>query len=241
MAATAPALVEFDRVTKTYPTGGRPYPALREVDLTIAPGEFVGIVGPSGSGKSTLLNLLAAIDRPSQGRVVVSGVEVSTLGEDAAARWRGRQLGVVFQFFQLLPTLTLAENVMLPMDYCDVHPARRRPAVAAELLARVGLTEQADRLPSQVSGGQQQRAAIARALANDPPILAADEPTGNLDSTAAATVMDLFAELVEAGRTIVMVTHDRDLAARTTRRVAVRDGRVVDGHAPQPAEAGARA
>lgn len=222
------ALISLHEVTKTYTTGELDFTALDRVDLTVHTGDFVAIVGPSGSGKSTLLNLMAAIDRPTQGDVVVDGVEVSTLTENAAARWRGRNLGVIFQFFQLLPTLSLADNVMLPMDLCDVHPRRDRPEVARGLLARVGLAEHADKLPSQVSGGQQQRAAIARALANDPPIIVGDEPTGNLDSASAASTMALFDTLVANGRTVVLVTHDRDLADRAGRVVQVMDGALTD-------------
>jgi putative ABC transport system ATP-binding protein len=174
------------------------------------------------------LNLVAAIDRPSAGRVVVGDVEVSTLDEDAAARWRGRNLGVVFQFFQLLPTLSLADNVMLPMDFCGVHPRRSRPGIARDLLDRVGVADHADKLPSAISGGQQQRVAIARALANDAAVILGDEPTGNLDSAAADSMMDLFDELVRNGRTIVMVTHNEELARRTGRVIVVRDGAVTD-------------
>ncbi len=222
------ALIQLRAVTKTYTTGEVEFTALDGVDLRVRPGEFLSIVGPSGSGKSTLLNLVTAIDRPTRGEVVVDGVEVSALDENEAARWRGRTLGVIFQFFQLLPTLSLADNVMLPMDLCGVHPRRDRPAVARELLDRVGLGAHADKLPSQVSGGQQQRAAIARALANDPPVIVGDEPTGNLDSASAASMMALFDTLVDAGRTVVLVTHDRALADRAGRVVEVRDGTLVD-------------
>ena len=225
---TTAALITLDGVTKTYTTGGVPFTALDAVDGEVGRGEFVGIVGPSGSGKSTLLNLVAGIDRPTGGRVVVDGVEVSTLSEDEAARWRGRTIGVVFQFFQLLPTLSLADNVMLPMDFCGVHRRKDRPRVAIDLLERVGLADQADKLPSETSGGQQQRVAIARALANDAPLILGDEPTGNLDSEAAASMMELFDELVAGGRTVVMVTHDRDLARRIPRIVEVRDGSVTE-------------
>lgn len=217
-------LISLRGVSKTYTTGGVPFTALDEVDLSIRAGEFVGIVGPSGSGKSTLLNLMAAIDRPTAGRVRIGDVEVSELSENEAAQWRGRNVGVIFQFFQLLPTLSLADNVMLPMDFCGVHARKQRPTVARELLAEVGLAEHADKLPSQVSGGQQQRAAIARALANDPPVIVGDEPTGNLDSASAASMMALFDRLVAGGRTIVLVTHDLELADRTARSVLVQDG-----------------
>ncbi len=233
MTRPAVPLIELNAVSKTYSTGGAAFTALDAVDLTVGAGEFLAVVGPSGSGKSTLLNVVAGIDRPTDGRVIVDGVEVQTLDENEAARWRGRTVGVVFQFFQLLPTLSLADNVMLPMDFCGVHRRKDRPRVARELLDRVGLADQADKLPSETSGGQQQRVAIARALANDAPIILGDEPTGNLDSEAAAAMMDLFDDLVGSGRTILMVTHDRDLALRTRRIVEVRDGAVTDTpHAP---------
>jgi putative ABC transport system ATP-binding protein len=226
--ATGPGspLIQLDGVSKTYVTGDVRFTALQGADLEVGAGEFVAVVGASGSGKSTLLNLVAGIDRPTEGVVTVGGVEVSTLSENAAARWRGLHLGVVFQFFQLLPTLSLVDNVMLPMDFCRVHARRDRPQIARELLERVGVGDHADKLPSEVSGGEQQRAAIARALANDAPIILGDEPTGNLDSRSAAAMMDLFDDLVAGGRTIVMVTHDRSLAERTHRIVTVSDGQV---------------
>lgn len=223
-----PSFITLHGASKVYETGDVSFTALDGVDLAIGAGEFVGVVGPSGSGKSTLLNLIAGIDRPSGGQVVVDGVEVSALSENDAARWRGRNIGVVFQFFQLLPTLSLAENVMLPMDFCSVHVRRERPTIARELLDRVGLADHADKLPSEVSGGQQQRVAIARALANDAPLILGDEPTGNLDSESAATMMDLFDDLVASGRTMVMVTHDRDLARRTRRIITVKDGAITE-------------
>lgn len=222
------AMISLHGVTKTYTTGAVDFTALDRVDLTIGAGEFVGIVGPSGSGKSTLLNLITAIDRPTDGHVVVDDVEVSTLSENEAATWRGRNLGVIFQFFQLLPTLSLADNMMFPMDLCGMYDRKERPDVARELLDRVGLGDHADKLPSQVSGGQQQRAAIARALANDPPIIVGDEPTGNLDSASAASMMALFDTLVASGRTVVLVTHDQQLADRTGRSILVQDGRLAD-------------
>jgi putative ABC transport system ATP-binding protein len=230
-AGTLDGLINLRRVTKTYVTGDLRFDALRAVDLTVGTGEFVAVVGPSGSGKSTLLNVIAGIDRPTEGTVVVDGTEVSGLSENEAARWRGRSIGVVFQFFQLLPTLSLADNVMLPMDFCGVHPRRDRPEIAAALLARVGLAGHGQKLPSEVSGGQAQRAAIARALANDAPIILGDEPTGNLDSEATASMMDLFEDLTESGRTLLMVTHDLGLAARTRRIITVKDG-AIDGSTP---------
>ncbi|MCW6009197.1 ABC transporter ATP-binding protein [Micromonospora sp. CPCC 205371] len=219
-------VVDVRAATKVYTTPGGDFPALREVDLHVSAGEFVAVVGRSGSGKTTLLNLLAGIDHPMSGEVWIGGTAVHTLGERHLAAWRGRVVGLVFQFFQLLPTLTVAENVMLPMDFCDTVPAKRRRTAAVELLERVGIGEQADKLPAALSGGQQQRAAIARALANDPPVVLADEPTGNLDSATAAAVLELFAELADAGKAVVMVTHERDLTGVAGRRVTLVDGRV---------------
>ena len=212
---------------KTYTLGGSEFIALDGVSLSVSRGEFVAVVGPSGCGKSTLLNLVAGIDRPSSGSIEVAGTDVAALSEDETARWRGRVVGVVFQFFQLLPVLTLEENVMLPKAYRSVHAKGERAAVARDLLGRVGLADAAKKLPSQVSGGQQQRAAIARALANDPEVLVADEPTGNLDSANAQAMMDLFVELSERGRTILMVTHDEEQTRRVDRIVRMRDGRLV--------------
>ena len=219
-------VIEVRAATKVYPTPGGDFPALRGVDLRVRAGEFVAVVGRSGSGKTTLLNLLAGIDRPTSGEVRVSGTAVHAVRETQLAAWRGRAVGLVFQFFQLLPTLTVAENVMLPMDFRGTLPARQRRPAALGLLAQAGIGEQADKLPAALSGGQQQRAAIARALANDPPVLLADEPTGNLDSATAAAVLDLFAGLARAGRAVVMVTHERDLSGSADRQVTLVDGRV---------------
>jgi putative ABC transport system ATP-binding protein len=200
---------------------------LKGVSLRVQPGEFVAVIGPSGSGKSTLINMLTGIDRPTAGDVVVAGTRLNDLDENRMARWRGRNLGVIFQFFQLLPALTILENVVLPMDFCNTFkPAERKPR-ALDLLAQVGMADQAHKLPSAVSGGQQQRAAIARALANDPPLLVGDEPTGNLDSKTADQVFGLFTSLVAGGKTLIMVTHDRELAARVPRIVRVQDGHVM--------------
>jgi putative ABC transport system ATP-binding protein len=220
-------VVDVRQVSKAYLTPGGRYPALRDVDLAVRSGEFVAVVGRSGSGKTTLLNLLAGIDRPTGGEVLVAGTPVHTVPESRLAGWRGRAIGLVFQFFQLLPTLTVAENVMLPMDLCATVPARARRAAALELLERVGIAEQADKLPAALSGGQQQRAAIARALANDPPVLLADEPTGNLDSATAEAVLELFAGLARAGKAVVVVTHERDLTGYADRQVTLGDGRVA--------------
>ncbi|MEU6540207.1 ABC transporter ATP-binding protein [Streptomyces sp. NPDC047000] len=223
---------------KTYSLPSGEVTALAGVDLRVVPGEFVAVVGRSGSGKTTLLNLLAGIDRPTAGEIVLAGTAVHTLKGSRLAAWRGRCIGLVFQFFQLLPTLTVAENVMLPMDLCDTFPARHRRARALELLARVGIREQADKLPSALSGGQQQRAAIARALANEPPVLLADEPTGNLDSATSDSVLDLFAQMAAEGRTVVMVTHERDLSRHATRRITLTDGAVSQDTATRNAREG---
>lgn len=221
-------LIDLRGVSKTYETPAGAFTALSDVDLGIQAGEFVAIVGKSGSGKSTLLNMVAGLDRPTSGEVVIADIPVHASSEDRLASWRGRTVGVVFQFFQLLPTLTVIENVMLPMDFDGRVPVRQRPRRAQRLLERVGVLEQADKLPANLSGGQQQRAAIARALANDPPILVADEPTGNLDSQTADAILDLFADLAASGTTVVTVTHERDIQRRGARTLKIADGRLVD-------------
>jgi putative ABC transport system ATP-binding protein len=221
-------LIDLRGVVKTFPTAAGPFQALKGVDLQVGAGEFVAVVGKSGSGKSTLINMITGIDRPSEGAVQVAGAAVHQLTENQIARWRGRNVGVVFQFFQLLPTLTVLENIMLPMDFCNLYSTRERQERALHLLAQVEMTEQAHKLPTAISGGQQQRVAIARALANNPPLLIADEPTGNLDSRTADAVFTLFQKLVAEGKTILMVTHDADLAHRVTRTVTIADGEIVD-------------
>ncbi|NLH08674.1 MAG: ABC transporter ATP-binding protein [Chloroflexi bacterium] len=215
------------RVVKTYKTEAGDFVALKGIDLTIDAGEFVAVVGKSGSGKSTMINMITGIDRPTSGEVYVNGTPIHTLNEDQMARWRGRNMGVVFQFFQLLPTLTVLENVMLPMDFCNVYARDERYDRAMELLRQVDIVEHAHKLPTAISGGQQQRAAIARALANDPPIIVADEPTGNLDSRTANDVSRLFEDLVAQGKTILMVTHDKDLASRAGRTITLADGEII--------------
>ena len=220
-------IVQVKDVIKRFHVGDGDVTILKGISLDIVPGEFVAIVGPSGNGKSTLLNMITGIDHPSEGQVVVTGQSVHTMSENELAVWRGEHLGIIFQFFQLLPALSLVKNVMLPMDLVKKLPRRERQARAMALLDTVGLADQAHKLPSQVSGGQQQRAAIARALANDPPLLVADEPTGNLDSTTAEDVFQLFLKLVAAGKTMVMVTHSRTLAARGSRVVEIRDGLIA--------------
>jgi putative ABC transport system ATP-binding protein len=219
--------IQVSDVVKSYPLAAGEVVAVDHLSLDIGQGEFVAVVGRSGSGKTTLLNLLAGIDRPSSGTVRVAGADLGRLSESGLAAWRGRNVGLVFQFFQLLPTLTVAENVMLPMDFARTVPAAERRDRAQHLLDRVGIGEQADKLPATLSGGQQQRAAIARALANDPPILLADEPTGNLDSATADAVLDLFAGLNADGRTIVVVTHERDIRSIVGREITLMDGRIV--------------
>ena len=219
--------IELSAVRKNYVTGAGEFVALRGIDLQVKTGEFAAVVGKSGSGKSTLINMIAGIDRPTSGEVWVAGTPVHTLTENQIAVWRGRTVGVVFQFFQLLPTLTALENVMIPMDFCNVHKAEERPELAMALLKLVGVGEQADKLPAALSGGEQQRVAIARSLANDPALLVADEPTGNLDDQTASSVIDLFGDLARRGKTILMVTHDMDLARRSSRIVTMSAGHIV--------------
>ncbi len=221
-------LIDMRQIVKTFQSTAGSFTALKGVNLQIDRGEFGAIIGKSGSGKSTLINMLTGIDRPSSGEVLVGDTAVHTLSEGQMAVWRGRNVGVIFQFFQLLPTLTVVENVMLPMDFCNMYAPRERRARAMQLLEQVEMAEQADKLPSAVSGGQQQRVAIARALANDPPILIADEPTGNLDSKTANAVFQLFENLVQQGKTVLMVTHDSDLAKRVSRAIIVADGEIVN-------------
>lgn len=221
-------LIHLHRVEKVFETPAGQFTALHPIDLDVDAGEFVAVMGASGSGKSTLINMITGIDRPTSGEVWVAGTPIHTLGEGKLAAWRGRNAGIVFQFFQLLPMLSVVENVMLPMDFCGVYPAGERRGRALELLRQFDVQSQADKLPAELSGGQQQRAAIARALATGAPLLVADEPTGNLDSKTAAHVMDLFEALVDGGKTIVMVTHDPALARRARRLVTLADGAIVD-------------
>jgi putative ABC transport system ATP-binding protein len=228
-------LIELRGVGKRYATAAGDFVALRRIDLQVDKGEFVAVVGKSGSGKSTLINMITGIDSPSEGEILVGDTAVHGLDENQIAQWRGRHVGVVFQFFQLLPMLTVVENVMLPMDFCDVYATRERRDHALHLLAQVDMVDQANKLPSAISGGQQQRVAIARALANDPSIIVADEPTGNLDSKTADAVFQLFHRLVAGGKTILMVTHDDDLARRVTRTVTIADGAIVSDTRPQRA------
>lgn len=222
-----PPIIQMRGIVKTFVNAAGAFTALKGIDLDIWQGEFVSIIGKSGSGKSTLLNMLTGIDHPTEGKVIIHGTDLYAMNESQRSLWRGRHLGIVFQFFQLLPTLTLLENIMLPMDYVDIIPYHQRAGRALELLEMVGLEKHAHKLPAAVSGGQQQSAAIARALANNPEIIVADEPTGNLDSRSAAHIIEIFSQLSRQGKTIVMVTHDPDLTRRTTRTVIISDGELV--------------
>ncbi len=221
-------LITLHDVVKTYRTEAGDFFALKNIRLKIGNSEFVGVIGKSGSGKSTLINMITGIDRPTKGGVYVTGTPIHTLSEGRVAQWRGRNLGIVFQFFQLLPMLTVLENVMLPMDFCNMYAPRQRRERALSVLDLVDVAEHANKLPSMLSGGEQQRVAIARALANDPPIIVADEPTGNLDSKTSEKVFNLFEELVASGKTVLMVTHDGDQARRVKRTIVIADGEIIE-------------
>ena len=225
-------MITLRDVHRTYASAAGSFTALAGINLHIDRGEFVVIVGESGSGKSTLLSLLSGVDRPTSGEVLVGGTDVHALPEREMSSWRGRAVGIVFQFFQLLPTLTAVENVMLPMDFCGMWPARERRPRALALLARLGVADQSDKLPSTLSGGQQQRVAIARALANAPAVLLADEPTGNLDSRTSDAILELFAGLVAEGQTVVMVTHEARAQRFASHVVTIADGRIVSAGVP---------
>jgi putative ABC transport system ATP-binding protein len=220
-------VVQVKDVVKSFPVGDGEVTILKGLSFDVKDGEFVSIVGPSGNGKSTLLNMITGIDRPTDGAVVVTGKEVHKMSENKLAIWRGQNVGIIFQFFQMLPALSLLQNVILPMDFARKYTPKKRRERAMHLLEVVGLADQAHKLPSMVSGGQQQRAAIARALANDPPLLVADEPTGNLDSRTAGDVFDLFNELISQGKTMLMVTHDKELAKQVPRVVEITDGKIT--------------
>lgn len=221
------SIVEVKDLVKSFPVGDSEITILKGISFNVANGEFVSIVGPSGNGKSTLLNMITGIDRPTQGEVRVTGNQVNKMSEDQLARWRGENVGIIFQFFQMLPGLSLLSNVILPMDLANKYKPRERRERAMQLLEMVGLADQANKLPALVSGGQQQRAAIARALANDPPVIVADEPTGNLDSASARIIFDLFQQLVKDGKTLLMVTHDKELARQVPRKIEIMDGRIT--------------
>ncbi len=220
-------IVQVKEVIKSFKVGDGEVTILKGISFDVKGGEFVSIVGPSGNGKSTLLNMITGIDRPSGGEVIVTGRKVHKMSENKLAAWRGQHVGIIFQFFQMLPALSLLQNVILPMDFANKGKPKERRERAMHLLEIVALADQAHKLPSMVSGGQQQRAAIARALANDPALLVADEPTGNLDSRTAGDVFDLFTQLVEEGKTLLMVTHDKELAHRVPRVVEITDGKIT--------------
>ena len=220
----AQALFELKNITKSYPVASGTFNALKNVSLKVEGKKLIAITGKSGSGKSTLLNIITGIDKPSQGHVMFNGIHVDKLSESELASWRGKNVGVVFQFFQLLPTLTILENVMLPMDFCGTYAKKDRKDRALALLEKVNIKEQADKFPSALSGGQQQRVAIARALANDPPLLVADEPTGNLDSQTATSIFELFSDLVKSGKTIIVVTHEREFSGYFEQTFNITDG-----------------
>lgn len=219
-------LIRLSHVTKIFTVASGQFKALNDVTLTIPKGQLIAITGKSGSGKSTLLNIISGIDKPTAGSVSINGIHVEKLSENELASWRGKNMGVVFQFFQLLPTLTILENVMLPMDFCNSYPKKERRERALTLLEHVNIREQADKFPSTLSGGQQQRAAIARALANDPPVIIADEPTGNLDSHTATAIFELFASLAQSGKTVIIVTHEKDFASYFENMIAISDGKI---------------
>ena len=224
-----PYLIYLREVNKAFKTGSGEVLVLKDINFKVQPSEFVVVEGPSGSGKSTLLNMITGIDRPTSGEVIVTGEPVHELSENRLAAWRGMSIGVIFQFFQLLPTLTILENVILPMDFANVYQRSERPERAMALLEMVGIADHAHKLPSSMSGGEQQRAAIARSLANDPPLLVADEPTGNLDTKTAFGMFDLFNSLIEKGKTLLVVTHDPRLSEHASRVAVLEDGRIISG------------
>ena len=231
-----PFFIQTSNLIKTYETPAGPLNVLRGIDLELEKGSFVAMVGSSGGGKTTFLNMLTGVDRPTSGMVFVDGVDVGNTSERKLTRWRGRNVGIVFQFFQLLPTLTIIENVIMPMDFCDVHKSSERRDKAMALLERFDVADQADKTPDMLSGGQQQRVAIARALANDPPLIIGDEPTGNLDRMSAAVVFDTFYEMQEQGHTIIVVTHDREVVRDVPNVLTLEDGLIE----ASPVEAAAR-
>lgn len=220
-------IVNLVDITKNFPVGDREINVLKGISFDIEPGEFLSIVGPSGNGKSTLLNMITGIDRPTSGEVIVTGREIHNMSENKLAAWRGQHVGIVFQFFQMLPALSLVQNIMLPMDFAKKYSRTEKRERAMHLLEIVELTDQAGKLPGMVSGGQQQRAAVARALANDPEIIVADEPTGNLDTRSANNIFELFQKLADQGKTLIMVTHNKDLSRRVPRVVEIIDGKIT--------------
>jgi putative ABC transport system ATP-binding protein len=224
----ASSFIQLAQVSKWYDSPAGRFNALNEISLTINRGEYVAIVGKSGSGKSTLLNMLTGIDHPNNGKVTINGTTVHSMNESRLAGWRGENIGIVFQFFQLVPTLTIFENLLIAMDFVNVIPKKEREDRAKTLLAQIGIEPHINKLPASLSGGEQQRAAIARALANDPPILVADEPTGNLDSVTTGAIQKLFADLVLAGKTVIVVTHERVSGPEFERVITLKDGTIIN-------------
>jgi len=220
-------MISLQNISKTFQTPAGTFAALKDVNLNIKQGEFVGLIGKSGSGKSTLLNMIGGIDRPTTGKVSIANTEIQDLREHKLALWRGRTVGFVFQFFQLLPTLTAVENIMLPMDFSGTLPVRERRQRAVSLLARVGVEPHADKMPVTLSGGEQQRVAIARALANEPAVVLADEPTGNLDSVTAHSILNLFREMANAGTTVIIATHEPEIGNVIDRTIEIFDGSLI--------------
>jgi len=216
--------ISLNHLRKSFITSAGEFDALKGIDLSIQKGDFVSIVGKSGSGKTTLMNMIAGIDRPTAGEIFIDSKAIHSMSENQMSKWRGTNIGIVFQFFQLLPTLSVIENIMLPMDFCNTYPVSERNERAMSLLKQVKIEDQAYKFPSALSGGQQQRVAIARALANNPPIILADEPTGNLDTATANDVYNIFDKLTESGKTIILVTHDKDIAERCSSSITLVDG-----------------
>jgi ABC-type lipoprotein export system ATPase subunit len=220
-------IIQLNNLIKTYRNQSGKHPALKGVNLEVHSGEFVAVIGKSGAGKSTMINMITGIDRPDSGEIMIDGTPIHILKEDQVARWRGLNMGIVFQFFQLLPSLTLIENITIAMDFRNTYPLKERKERALYLLDQVGIAEHAYKTPSKISGGQQQRVAIARALANDPPLLVADEPTGNLDSKTADSIFNIFSDLVARGKTLLVVSHDKEIGDRATRVVEMADGEIL--------------
>jgi putative ABC transport system ATP-binding protein len=227
--AKAPGLIEIKNLFKTFSNYQGGFDVLKNINLTINPGEFIAVIGKSGSGKSTLLNMIAGLDYPTKGDVLYGSKKINLMKQNELAKWRGTNIGVVFQFFQLLPTLTILENVILPMDFCKTYPVKERKKRAFFILEKLQIADQANKLPSTLSGGQQQRAAIARALSNDPSVIVADEPTGNLDSKTAENVLEIFKNLSKSGKTVIMVSHENDLKSLVDRSIKIADGEIAAG------------
>jgi len=232
--------IHLEQVSRSFSTKSIRFVALKNIDLSISQGEHIAIVGKSGSGKSTLLNMLTGIDHPSRGTVTINETQVHTLNESSLATWRGKNIGIVFQFFQLIPTLSILENILIAMDFVNVIPKKERAKRAESLLLQTGITAQANKLPASLSGGEQQRAAIARALANNPPIIVADEPTGNLDSKTTEVIQELFEGLVKSGKTVIVVTHEQVFNSKYDRIIMLKDGMVVEDKNQKGSNSGGR-